>query len=187
MTQFERAQWQVEEEKRLQGFLNDMCESLSRRFSMDCACFQVEITVLEPSKHGRFSAYRQLLAITDGNMRLVALELEAIQEVDANEGLIGFLSTVDEDFLPIGTVLKLNRIVLADGLSDSTIAALAHAVTQLLHNTVELVVCEAVEMKRQPTIWQETWITSYGIRNEKWVEYEGIQYLRSDAPNSWHF
>lgn len=187
MTQFEKAQWEMTRKNSLQAFLNEICESLSTWSSCNCKEFQVEVVMLEKSKLGRYSAYKQLLVITVGKYRLAAIELEDIGEEDANEGFIEFLSTIDGDFLPIGTVLKLNRIELAKGLEDSMLEALAICVTYLLKSTVELVVCEANEINRQPTVWLETWKSSYGIRSEKWVQYNGVQYLRSDSPSSWHF
>lgn len=186
MTKSHQEQWLHMIQRHLQESLIGMKPYLESIYAYDSTGLVAEVTVLEEPKLGGHMPCKHLLAIKRGEFRLLALELENVQEEEQNQGLIHFLGTVDGVFWPIGTVMKLNRIDLTSRREDSEVAALTQSATLLLQSLAELLICEEKEMIRQPTVLQETWRSVYGFRDEKLVEYDGIRYFRFDAVTSWH-
>lgn len=147
--------WTQEQQSYLQDRLLQIREHFLTRHRYDISDLSVVLRSLEPSRRRR-NDYRLELRIKREDTVLVLLELADLDELESDQDFVQFLGMIDENYMPIGTALNLNRLELATNLDDSEIVPLTRPVTYFLMSLAELVVAEEALMNAQSPMLLET-------------------------------
>lgn len=180
MTPPKNSEWTDYMPRSLQRMIDDSHESFLTHFNYNISLLTLELQVLEDSKVGRYSPSKFRVTLTHGHAKKV--EMELIDLFDDNQSsFIDFLAYRDGFMWPLGSVLKLEKLQIAEDTQDEA-TALTHLAVSLAMSLDYCVVVEEQKMLRQSEAVQEIWKDSYGFRSEKEIEYQGVRYWRFDHP-----